>query len=187
MPLLLAAYLTVFTAELIGDKLLYTLSALAMRYRSVPVLCGAGLAFSGKMLAAVMLGGLIAQLPVKVVAPLSAITFFTMALALSFKRTSREPVERDTEHWSRAAVVSFSVVFFSEWGDMGQIAAATLSARFEAPLTVLSAATLAMVTKAALAVTMGKGLAERVPEGILRYSGVSLLFGLGIASLLKLR
>lgn len=187
MPLLLAAYLTVFTAELIGDKLLYTLSALATRYRGTPVLCGAGLAFIGKMFAAVLLGGLIAQFPAKIVAPLSAVTFFTMALALSFKRTDRQPVEKESDPWPRAAAVSFAVVFFSEWGDMGQIAAATLSARFQAPLAIGVAATLAMLTKAALAVTIGKGLAEKVPQAILRYCGVCLLFGLAVASLFQLR
>ena len=128
LPLLLAAYATVFTAELVGDKLLYTLTALATRYRPFPMLCGVGVAFMGKMGAAVLLGGLVAHLPAKLVVGLSAATFFTMALVLSFKASGEETSERGpSPHWSRAAVVAFSAVFFSEWGDPGQIAAAVLA------------------------------------------------------------
>lgn len=187
LPLLLAAFATVFTAELVGDKLLYTLTALATRYRPLPMLCGIGLAFTGKMGAAVLLGGLVAHLPAKLVVGLSAATFFTMALVLSFKASGEETRERGpSPHWSRAAVVAFSAVFFSEWGDPGQIAAAVLAARYQAPLIVWVGGTLAMVTKAILAITVGIPLRNRLPEGILRYCGVSLLFSLGVLSLLRL-
>src|SRR5579883_1955233 len=95
IPLFVAAYATVLTAELMGDKLLYTISTLAARYRTLPMVPGILAAFMAKMAAATLLGGLIARLPGKIVAVASAITFITMALALSFK-TPDEPSPQET-------------------------------------------------------------------------------------------
>ena len=77
-----AAYGAVLLAELLGDKTLYTVGALAARNRLLPVLTGAGLAVSLKMLAAVLLGQLIADLPPVALSLVSAVTFVTMALAI---------------------------------------------------------------------------------------------------------
>jgi putative Ca2+/H+ antiporter (TMEM165/GDT1 family) len=184
--LLLLSFATVFTGELLGDKLLYTLSALATRYRMAPLLSGVALAFMGKMAAAVVLGGLVARLPLRIVALVSAATFFTMALALTFKAPAKDHLEQgQSRRWFLPALVSFSVVFFSEWGDIGQIAAATLEARFQAPLVVWMGATLAMVTKAILGMTIGVALRNLISQEVLRYCGVGLLFSLGLFSLLN--
>lgn len=184
--LLLLSYVTVFTGELLGDKLLYTLSTLATRYRVAPMLCGVALAFTGKMAAAVLLGGVVAHMPARVVAVISAATFFTMALALTFKASERAAEESShAKHWFKIALVAFSVVFFSEWGDIGQITAATLSARYHLPFVIWLGGTLAMLTKAILAMTVGVALRNRVSQEILRYCGVSLLFGLGLLSLIN--
>ena len=40
----LAAYAAVFAAEIVGDKLLYTTSVLATRYRFAPILGGVAMA-----------------------------------------------------------------------------------------------------------------------------------------------
>jgi putative Ca2+/H+ antiporter (TMEM165/GDT1 family) len=184
--LLIVTYVTVFTGELVGDKLLYTISALSTRYRMSPLLSGVALAFMGKMAAAVVLGGVVARLPVKFVALISAATFFTMALALTLKAPAAKGMEQaNPGRWFRPALISFSVVFFSEWGDVGQIAAATIEARFQAPLVVWLGATLAMVTKAILAMTIGVALRNRISQEVLRYCGVGLLFSLGLFSLLN--
>lgn len=184
--LLLLSFAAVFTGELIGDKLLYTISALSSRYRVLPVLGGGSLAFMGKMLVAVFLGNFIAHLPGKLVASLSAVTFFIMAIALSFKTAPTPPgaSERPVSAL-RVSLISFSVVFFSEWGDIGQITAATLAARYHAPFIIWVGGTLAMISKAVLAMTAGAALRNRVPQEILRYCGVGLLFSLGVLSLLN--
>jgi len=183
--LLLLSYTAVFTGELLGDKLLYTLSALAARYRLPPIFCGVALAFMGKMLAAVILGGFVAHLPGKIVALLSAATFFTMALALSVKDVHGIRDSAPSVPAVRVSLVSFSVVFFSEWGDIGQITAATLAARYQMPLVIWLGGTLAMMTKGILAMTVGVALGSRVSQEILRYCGVCLLFGLGLLSLIS--
>ncbi len=47
-------YGAVFAAELVGDKLLYTASALTARYRAIPIVSGAMLAFIVKTGTAVL-------------------------------------------------------------------------------------------------------------------------------------
>ena len=63
LPVLFAAYGTVFVAEIVGDKLLYTTGVLATRYRAVPVLCGMAIAFMAKMGVAVLVGEAASKLP----------------------------------------------------------------------------------------------------------------------------
>jgi Ca2+/H+ antiporter, TMEM165/GDT1 family len=185
--LLLLSYVAVFTGELMGDKLLYTISTLATRYRLLPMLGGVAVAFMGKMLAAVLLGGFVSHLPGKLVAVLSAATYFTMALAPSVKTAAPGAADsRQLVPSFRAVVISFSVVFFSEWGDIGQITAATLAARYHAPLVIWMGGTLAMVTKSVLAMTVGVALRSRISQEVLRYCGVCVLFGLGVLSLINI-
>lgn len=86
-------------------------------------------------------------------------------------------------------MLSFVAIFFSEWGDVGQITAATMSARFGSPYVVWMAAVAAMATKGALAASIGAGLrqwiAERVSPQVVRYAGVAALLVLGVASVVE--
>lgn len=180
------SYALVFIAEIAGDKLLYTTGVLATRYRSAPMLAGVGVAFMLKMMAAVLFGAAVAGLEPRTVAAISAVTFVTMALALWVKRPQSGELPSTSGTWPRAMAVSFAAVFFSEWGDIGQITAATLSTRYNVPLLVWAGATLAMVTKAALAMSLGAALQRRVPKNALRYCGVSLLLFMGVLTALEL-
>jgi Ca2+/H+ antiporter, TMEM165/GDT1 family len=187
LSLLLATYGTIFLAELVGDKNLYTISSLTVRFHIWPVFCGIALAFSVKMLAAVLLGHAIAGLPSALVTGMSAATFFATGLFIWMKRPEGAPrAEVDRRYWSRAVPVSFAAIFFSEWADVGQIAAATLAARYQAPLTVWLGATLALITKGILALTLGAGLCRRLPRNVLRYSALGLCFTMGILALFKI-
>ncbi len=112
---------------MVGDKTFYTLGTLAARYRLLPIFCGSLLAFMLKMLAAVLLGSTVAQLPQILVASLSTTTFFIMAFVTWFKKPEEgTPVATDSLSWCGIALGSFSSIFFSEWGDVGQIATAML-------------------------------------------------------------
>ena len=189
IPILLTTYGAVFIAEIVGDKLLYTTGVLSARYRTVPVIIGMVLAFMAKMAVAVIVGEQIARLPPLFVAGLTTVSFIGVAIALWFKPVEKnEEKRRDTPH-SRAALVSFAAIFFSEWGDVGQITAATMSARFGAPLVVWAGAVGAMVTKGALAASAGAGIrrwiAERVPPQAVRYAGVALMLILCAASVFE--
>jgi putative Ca2+/H+ antiporter (TMEM165/GDT1 family) len=187
LSLLLATYGTIFLAELVGDKNLYTISSLTVRFQMMPVMCGIALAFSGKMLAAVLLGRAIAELPSALVTGMSAATFFATGLIIWMKRPEGEPrKEEGAQRWSRAVPVAFAAIFFSEWGDVGQIATATLAARYHAPLMVWLGATLALMTKGVLALTLGAGLCKRLPRNVLRYGALGLCLMMGILSLLRI-
>lgn len=180
---LLAAYGTVFLAELLGDKTIYTISSLTMRYRPLYVFFGVAAAFMMKMLVAVLLGQVIAELPTSLVAGVSTATFFVTALVIWFKRKDDEADRREEGgYFSKAALVSFAAIFFSEWGDVGQVTAATLTARYQMPLVVWLGATLALITKGLLAMTLGRGLRKRIPHRVLRPLSVSLCLIMAIIS-----
>jgi Ca2+/H+ antiporter, TMEM165/GDT1 family len=183
-----ATYAAVFVAEIVGDKLLYTTGVLATRYRTVPIIIGMLIAFMGKMAVAVAVGSAISKLPPLLVAAVTSLSFIGVAITLW-----RKPVERTKEEidrkYAKAAMVSFAAIFFSEWGDVGQITAATMAARFGAPLMVWAGAVTAMVTKGALAASIGAGVRQwiiaRIPPRAVRYAGVSALLLLGLLSVLE--
>jgi putative Ca2+/H+ antiporter (TMEM165/GDT1 family) len=83
-------------------------------------------------------------------------------------------------------MVSFAAIFFSEWGDIGQVTAATLAARFGLPLVVWVGAVCAMVTKGALAAYAGAGVRRWIQEHVspktVRYVAVAVLLLLGLLS-----
>jgi putative Ca2+/H+ antiporter (TMEM165/GDT1 family) len=83
-------------------------------------------------------------------------------------------------------IASFAAIFFSEWGDIGQVTAATLAARFGSPVVVWVGAVGAMVTKGALAAYAGAGVRQWIQEHVspktVRYVAVGLLLLLGLLS-----
>jgi putative Ca2+/H+ antiporter (TMEM165/GDT1 family) len=87
-------------------------------------------------------------------------------------------------------MISFAAIFFSEWGDVGQITAATLSAKYHAALIVWLGAVSAMITKGAMATFLGAGIRrwihDRVSPTVVRYVGVSLLLVLGALSVIEI-
>ena len=185
---LIATFGAVFVAEIVGDKLLYTTGVLATRYRTVPIMIGMLIAFMAKMGVAVAVGNAISKLPPLLVAGLTSVSFIGVAIALWRKPVERVSTEKN-QGSSRAAMVSFAAIFFSEWGDVGQITAATMAARFGSPLLVWIGAVAAMTTKGALAASVGAGvrqwIAARIPPRVVRYAGVSLLLVLGLLSVLE--
>ena len=183
LPIFFITYGAVFAAEIVGDKLLYTTGVLATRYRAAPILCGMVAAFMAKMGVAVAVGKAISKLPPLVVASITAINFFAIAIVLWRKPDQREEKKDHTN--SRAAMVSFAAIFFSEWGDVGQVTTATLVARYHAPGLVWLAATLALVTKGGLALTLGLGLRRYVPQSALRYAALAFYIGMGILVMLR--
>ncbi len=85
--------------------------------------------------------------------------------------------------------MAFAAILFSEWGDIGQITAATMAAKFQNPVVVWAGAVGAMVTKGILAASIGAGvrqwIAERVSPKVIRYAGVALMLVLGVAAVVE--
>jgi putative Ca2+/H+ antiporter (TMEM165/GDT1 family) len=84
----------------------------------------------------------------------------------------------------------FATIFFSESGDIGQISAATLAARYVMPLVVWCGAVSAMITKGVLAASLGtsvrRWIVQRVSLSVVRYCGVGLMLALGLLSVLEI-
>ena len=189
LPIFFATYGAVFVAEIVGDKLLYTTGVLAARYRTVPIMLGMALAFMLKMGVAVVVGEQIGKLPPILVASITMLSFIGVAIALWRKDVQRSEGRRDSG-MTKAMMMSFAAIFFSEWGDVGQIMAATMAVKNPtAPLIVWAAAVSAMVTKGILAATLGAGIrqwiVDRVSPKIVRYVGVAALLVLGILSVIE--
>lgn len=188
LSILLATYGAVLLAEIVGDKLLYTTGILATRYRPVPIMIGVSLAFMAKMAVAVAIGAAISQLPRGIVATVTAVSFLGVAYTL-WRKPDKTPKEKRDDPAHMALLVSFSAVFFSEWGDVGQITAATMAARYHAPLIVWLGAVLAMITKGVLAAFLGAGVRtwihERVSPRVIRFAGVGMLLVLGLLAVIE--
>ncbi len=187
LSVLLVSYGLVFGAEVVGDKTLYTIGTLATRYRLLPILFGSTIAFMLKMSVAVLLGQAITHLPGLLVTTVSAATFFIMATVIWFQKPEVDFVTIDHSRSGLSiAVASFAGIFFFEWGDVGQLAAATLAARYRAPRVVWLGAVLAMMTKGVLALTLGASLRRRVPRDILRCGTSGLCMVMGILAVLRI-
>lgn len=187
--ILLTAFGAVFVAEIVGDKLLYTTGVLAARYRTSPIMFGMAVAFMAKMAVAVLVGSAISTLPRSLVATITAISFLGVAVAV-WRKSDRPQESKEKHGASKAAAVSFAAIFLSEWGDVGQITAATLTAKYHRPLLVWLGAVAAMVIKGALAAFLGgsirKWIQDRVVPQVVRYLAVGLLLILGVLSVLEI-
>jgi putative Ca2+/H+ antiporter (TMEM165/GDT1 family) len=180
--LFLEVYGAVLLVEVAGDRSFYTTGTLASRFGALPVLSGVAVAFMLKMLVAVTFGHALLLLPEPVVRAVSVATLLAAAVALW--REGREGEEEGSAA-PRAGrmhptLVAFGAIFFTEWADPGQLAAAAFSARYAAPLTVWAAASAALLTKGIFAVTLGRGLHRVVPGHVLRRCSVGMLLGMAL-------
>ena len=186
---LFTTFAAVFVAEIVGDKLLYTTGVLAARYRTAPIFIGMATAFMAKMALAVIVGKAISKLPSPLVATITAVSFLGVAFVL-WRKSDRPRESKELHRASKAAMVSFAAIFFSEWGDVGQITAATLAAKYRMPLVVWVGAVSAMVTKGTLATFLGAGIRrwihDRVSPKAVRYVAVGLLLVLGCLSVVEI-
>ncbi len=190
--LFLTTYGAVFVAELVGDKLLFTTGVLSTRYRSAPIMLGMGVAFMLKMGVAVLVGDVISHLPRWLVAAVTTAGFAGVAYTLWRKPDVRpvETPEHDKERGSAAAFISFATIFVSEWGDVGQITAAALAAKYGTQLSVIwLAAVAAMATKGVLAAFLGAGvrqwIRDRIAPRTVRYVGVAVIGVLGVVTVVE--
>jgi putative Ca2+/H+ antiporter (TMEM165/GDT1 family) len=174
-------YGAVFAAELVGDKLLYTTSVLAARFRALPIAAGAGLAFAVKTGVAVFVGASLSRFPKPLIVGITTLSFGCVAYAVI-----RRPEKLTQRETSNGALTSFVVVLGSEWADLGQITTATMAARFGAPLGVWLGAASALITKACLAACLGAGVCRwfrnRLSPRTIRFGSAATLLLLGALS-----
>lgn len=180
---LLLAYWTILVAELVGDRSIYTVASLTLRFAWWQVLAGIGVAFALKMLVAVLLGNRLAHLSGRWLALLSAATFFVTSAFFLSRPADRTAAGSRGRRWPGAAAVSFAALFFSEWADPGQIAAAVLTAQHKLPLAVWLGGMMALMTKSVIGMTAGVKLRDYLPGLLLRRVAAASCLLLGSTSL----
>jgi putative Ca2+/H+ antiporter (TMEM165/GDT1 family) len=137
------------------------------------VFCGVATAFAVHVVIAVTVGGVFALLPERLVLfVVSALFAGGAALLLLGKEGQEDAAEASRamadQRPMRVALASFGVVFLGEWGDITQITTANLAARYRDPISVGIGAVLALWSVSALALTVGRGLVQRVPTRLVR-------------------
>jgi Ca2+/H+ antiporter, TMEM165/GDT1 family len=155
------------------DKTFVATLVLATRFRAMPVFIGSALGLIVQAVIAVAVGGAVAKLPTTPVHAVSAAIFALGAILLV--RTIEDPqaeereVDREIEDTPaepsqlRVITTTFVVLFLAEWGDLTQLLTASLSAKYDDPLSVFLGSALGLVVVAGAAVTGGKTLMRVLP------------------------
>jgi len=150
--IVVATFVSVLLAEIVGDRSMIAVASLAARFRARSVFAGVSAAYALKMLAAVLLAEAIARVAPSTLAAISCVTWLFTAWAIWRREDDSHPRTSASPHPS---VLAFASIAFTEWADPGQLTAAVLAAHFRAPLLVWCAATSALVTKSAAALLLG--------------------------------
>jgi putative Ca2+/H+ antiporter (TMEM165/GDT1 family) len=182
----LLAFWSVLIAELVGDKSLYALTSLALRFKWGVVLAAFTVASAMKMMAATLLGSVVMRIHGPWPYIVSGAGFFLSAILIWLD----EPAETGTQEispgdWSKGILVCFASFFFTEWGDPGQIAAAALVLKSQAPFATWMGATFALMIKGSVALTIGLQIRNRVPQRRLRILASGSCCVLGILAIVK--
>ena len=193
---ILTAFATVFVAEL-PDKTMLATIVLSARYkRPWPVWFGAAGALTLQMVIASAAGGLLNLLPDRPVKLAVAVLFAVGAVrAVALGRRGRRRGGRGRRRgrggagrpggplpsWKVTTTV-FGVVFLAEWGDLTQLATASLASNGR-PLSVFVGAAAAMITVAGIGVVAGTALLRVMPEPLLRRIAAVIFAGLAVLAL----
>lgn len=186
MSLAVAAtvFAVIFVAEL-PDKTALASLLLGSRYRPSHVFAGVAAAFAVHAGLAVAAGSLLTLLPHRPLEIVVAVLFALGAVLLLRGRNDDDEHaglrEKQPGFW-RVAWTSFAVILVAEFGDMTQIATASLAARYHDPLSVGVGAVLALWAVAALAIVGGRGLLKVIPlTWITRIAAAIMLVLAGIS------
>lgn len=181
----LTAFVVVFLAEL-PDKTMFATLVLATRYkRPLAVWTGVVIAFAIHVIAAVLLGSLLSRLPERPLAAAVGVLFLVGAVVLW--RTKDEPQTHDSgraaSSFGQVAFASGLVVLVAELGDLTQLATAGLASKSGQPVATALGAWCALALVAALAVSAGSWIEQRVPLVIVRRVAAVVFAAFGLWSL----
>jgi Ca2+/H+ antiporter, TMEM165/GDT1 family len=204
----LTAFAMVFPAEL-PDKSMFATLVITSRFRRpAAVWCGVAAAFSLHVVVAVTAGSLIHRLPERLVGGVTALLFAVGAVLLwrESKDTDDESALTDEKSDPGAEqngtsgslmpsltrlrtvlLTSFVTVALAEWGDLTQLATASLAADRGDPFGVGIGAYVALLSVAALAAFAGRWIVRVVPLQTVRRVAAVLFAGLAIWTLFELQ
>jgi putative Ca2+/H+ antiporter (TMEM165/GDT1 family) len=185
----------IFVVEL-PDKTFIATLVLATRFRPVLVWIGVASAFLVQTLVAVALGGVLAQLPRTPVEVFAALMFLAGGVILIRGASKADEEEKETEEefshkgaasargW-RAVLVSFTVLFLAEWGDLSQLLTASLVIKYDDPLSVGLGAWGALAVVSALGALIGRVLLARIRLATIRRFGGGVCLLLAVVTALQ--
>ncbi|HYA67868.1 MAG TPA: TMEM165/GDT1 family protein [Acidimicrobiales bacterium] len=171
-----------FVAEF-PDKTMIATVIMASRYRALPVWLGAVAAFTLHAILAVVAGSLLAKLPHRIVESVIAALFGLGSAYLLLKRETKEFAEGEQEADKvqdprRVALAAFGIIVVGEFGDLTQILAANLAAKYHQPLSVLVGAVLGLAAVCGVGVVGGRAVIRIIPLTVVRKTAGVLLGGL---------
>ncbi len=179
-------FTVIFLLEL-PDKTALAALLLATRHRPLPVFLGAAAAFVIQSAVAVVAGSLLSLLPREPIRIGAGLLFLVMAALLvrrnlhTAEADEKRVIAQEEGRHRRPFVTAFSVVFVAEWGDLTQLATAALQARYQQPVVVFVAATLALWAVSVIAVALGNRLGTWIPERPLQLAAAGVMVLVAIA------
>jgi Ca2+/H+ antiporter, TMEM165/GDT1 family len=191
LAIVATVFAVIFTAEL-PDKTAVASLILGSRYRPTWVFAGIAAGFAVQVALAIVAGSLLGLLPHRPLEIIVAALFAIGAVVLLRARhgdsddDQMEVRGRAPGFW-RVAGTSFMVIMVAEFGDLTQIATATLAARYHDPVSVAIGAVLALWAVGGLAIVGGRSLLKLIPLAwISRIAGLIMLAlaGFSLASAL---
>ncbi len=181
-------FAVIFLSEL-PDKTALASLILGSRYRPLYVFSGVAVAFAAHVGLAVAAGSLLTLIPHR---PLQIVVAVLFALGAVLLLRGRHEKEGDDEHvelngqepgfW-RVAWMSFGIILVAEFGDLTQIATATLAARYHDPLSVGVGAVLGLWAVAGVAIAGGRSLLKVIPLTWITRAAAAIMLVLAAFSL----
>jgi putative Ca2+/H+ antiporter (TMEM165/GDT1 family) len=181
-----------FVLEL-PDKTFLATVIMATKARPLMIVIGGSLALTIQMGLAVGAGTLLTFFPVHWKDLIVGVLFLAGAAYLLFVPESAEEekgrreatLENTGTRWKEIST-AFAVIFIGEFGDLTQIQAANLEAKFHRPLEVFLASSLALIAVSFIGAYGGRALQRVIPLKRIRFGGGLIFAGLGIWTLTSL-
>lgn len=178
------AYAAVLAAEIVADRSMFSIGALATRFKFWVVAAGLVLGCVAKTFVAVMFGQTLKSVPVVVLTILGAATLVWGGLLL-LRHGNAAPRKPDLPAGAGIGTV-FATIFFSEWADVGQLTTAFIASRSVDLNAVWVGSALALITKGTLATLVGAWLRRMVPARPLLRVGAAVCFVMAVFTLLRI-
>ena len=183
--LFFSSFALIFTAEL-PDKTAFAVLLMSGKGKSRALFFGAGFAFLIQTLVAVLVGGFISRFPEFWIRLFSGLLFLGFSwMGFREMRAGRETAQ-ELEHPNPKSLrrgmflKSFLMIFAAEWGDITQLATASLVASHHDRFSIFWGAFLALLSVTAIAILLGHRLKRLIPEHRIQWFSSCLMGGIGI-------
>jgi len=173
IELFLSTFSLVFIAE-IPDKTAMATLMMATQGRPVAIFIGVATAFVIQNIVIVTFGSAFSLLPKQWVHLATGVLFILFAVLSWRKKIDKEEFKYSTSghtDFLKTVCSSFLVIFIAEWGDLTQLATASLAAKYPEPITIFCSATLSLWTITAVAILIGNRAKKALKPNILKAIG----------------